>query len=59
MTIHVVKPSSGHGKSQSGEFCNLLQFIHDVSYTSVALTIMVVLLKCYMFLTQRHLAFLR
>ena len=62
MTIHVVIPSSGHRKSPSGErylnyvyeLCNLLQFKHDVSYISVALMIMVMLLKCNLPPTQRH-----
>ena len=63
MTIHVVIPSSGHGKSQSSErdlnhvdeLCNLLQYKHDVRYISVALKIMVVMMKCYLLPTQRHL----
>ena len=62
MTIHVIIPSSGHGKSQPGErylkhvykLCNLLQFKQDVSYIYVALIIMAVLLKRYL-PTQRHL----
>ena len=62
MTIHVVIPSSGHGKSPSGErylnyvyeLCNLLRFKHDVSYISVALIIMAMLLKCNLLPTQRH-----
>ena len=66
--IHVVIPSSGHGKSQSGErylnhdyeLRNLLQFKYDVSYLSFAHIVMVLLLKCYLLLTQRHLVtFLR
>ena len=51
MTIHVVIPSSGHGKSQSWErylnhvyeLCNLLQFKHEVNYVSVDIMIIVVL----------------
>ena len=63
VTIHIVIPSSRQGKSQSGErylnhvyeLCNLLQFKHDVSYISVALIMMFMLLKCYLHPTQRHL----
>ena len=63
MTIHVVIPSSSHGKFQFGErylnrvyeLCNLLQFKRDVSYIYLSLIIMVVLLKCYLLPTQRHL----
>ena len=58
--IHVAIPSSGHGRSQSGErylnhvyeLCNLLQFKHDVNYISVTL---IMLLKCYLLPKRRHM----
>ena len=67
MTTHVVMPFSGHGKSRWDErhlnhvygLCNLLQFKHRVSYISVALITMVVLLKCYLLPTQRYLVTFR
>ena len=64
-TMHIVcdiccnpffRPWKGKGYlNHVYELCNLLQLKHDVSYIFVALIIMVVLLKCYLIPTQRHL----